>query len=268
MIIDAHTHIDRFELLGEDALDSALNEIQSHKIFSVSNSMDLPSYERNREIANACSYVLPIFGVHPWHAGQYVDRLESLEEAIESTPMIGEIGLDTFFVDDESEYPKQRKVLDYFFAASKRQDKIVNLHTKGAEETVYGLLKEFELTRVIIHWYSGPMDVFEKLVDIGCYFTIGIEALHSEHVQAIARSVPLDRLLTETDNPGGPKEFLGKWGSPMLIEDVVVKVAELRNVSNEELIALVQSNMLNLIDDDPWFRDTNLILLENWENNA
>jgi TatD DNase family protein len=269
MLIDAHTHIDRFELTGEDALASALDEIHSRKIFSVSNSMDLSSYDRNREIASTCAYVLPIFGVHPWNASHYVNCLESMDEAIDESPMIGEIGLDTFFVDDESEYPKQRKVLEYFFAASKQLNKIVNLHTKGAEETVYDLVKEFEIPRVIVHWYSGPLDVFEKLADIGCYFTVGIEALYSEHVQTIARSVPSDRLLTETDNPGGPKAFIGNWGTPGLIEDVVQKVAKLRDLSSDEaLMALVRSNLLNLIGDDPGFRDTNLALLLDEENDV
>jgi TatD DNase family protein len=225
MLIDAHVHVDRFEILGADVLTSALGEIDSRKIFTISNSMDPASYTRNQEIAEGSNTILPIFGVHPWNAGQYVDRLESLDAAIESSPMIGEIGLDTFFVDDESEYPKQRKVLEYFFAASHRQKKVVNLHTKGAEETIFNLLQDFDLTRVIVHWYSGPMDVFEKLAGMGCYFTVGVEAMFSEHVQTIARSVPSGQLLTETDNPGGPTDFLGRPGTPRLIEKIVDQVA-------------------------------------------
>ena len=266
MLIDAHVHVDRFEMVGEGALASALDEINSHKIFTISNSMDLPSYERNRQIAEECEYILPIFGIHPWNASQYVDRLEDLDDAIDSSSMIGEIGLDFYFVDDESEYPNQRKVLEYFFAVSKSQNKIVNLHTKGAEESILDLLKEFDLPRVIIHWYSGPIDVFNKMADMGFYFTIGIEALYSEHIQEIARTVPSDQLLTETDNPGGPKDFIGGSGTPRLIEDVVDKVAELRNAKREEIISLVQSNLLHLIGDDPWFMDIDLAILESWEN--
>ena len=151
MLIDAHVHVDRFEMVGEGALASALHDINSRKIFSISNSMDLSSYERNKQIAEECKYILPIFGIHPWNASQHVDRLGDLDDAIDSSSMLGEIGLDFYFVDDESEYPNQRKVLEYFFAASKSQNKIVNLHTKGAEESILGLLKEFDLPRVIIH---------------------------------------------------------------------------------------------------------------------
>lgn len=268
MLIDAHAHVDRFEIAGEGALASALDEINSRKIYTISNSMDLVSYERNRQIAEECEYILPIFGIHPWNASQYVNHLGKLDEVIESSSMIGEIGLDFYFVGDESEYPNQRKVLEYFFAASKSQNKIVNLHTKGAEESILDQLKEFDLPRVIIHWYSGPFDVFKKMADMGIYFTIGIEALYSEHIQAIARSVPADQLLTETDNPGGPRNFVGAPGTPRLIEDVVDKVAELRNAKREEIISLVQTNLLRLIGDDPWFMDTNLTVLGSRENGA
>ena len=182
--------------------------------------------------------------------------------------MIGEIGLDFYYVGDESEYPNQRKVLEYFFAASKSQNKIVNLHTKGAEESILDLLKEYDHPRVIIHWYSGPFDIFNKMADMGFYFTIGIEALYSEHIQAIVRTLPSDQLLTETDNPGGPRNFIGAPGTPRLIEDVVDKVAELRNAKREEIISLVQTNLLRLIGDDPWFMDTNLTILGSRENGA
>jgi TatD DNase family protein len=261
MLIDAHVHLDRFELVGVGALSSALDEINSRRIFTISNSMDLSSYEKNKQIAEECEYVLPIFGIHPWNASQYVDRLQDLDDAIESSSMIGEIGLDFYFVDDEAQYPKQKKVLEYFFAASKSQNKIVNLHTKGAEESILEMLREFDLPRVIVHWYSGPLDVFNKMADLGVYFTIGIEALYSEHIQAITRSVPSDQLLTETDNPGGPKDFIGGPGTPQLIEDVVNEVAKLRCSKSEEIISLVKSNLLTLIDDDPSFSDLDLVLV-------
>jgi TatD DNase family protein len=176
--------------------------------------------------------------------------------------MIGEVGLDFFFIEDESEYPNQVKVLEYFLAACKAQHKIVNLHTKGAEEAIVALLKEFDLSRVIVHWYSGPFEIFEKLSDMGFYFTIGIEVIYSEHIQAIARSVPLEQMLTETDNPGGPKSFIGEPGMPRLIEDVVDKLAALRKTRREEILSIVQTNLLKLIGDDPWFEGTNLYLLK------
>jgi TatD DNase family protein len=85
MLIDAHSHVDRYGLVHEHALQSALAEIAQHRILTISNSMDLPSYRRNLEISEECDLVLPVFGVHPWNAPEYANRLQDLSEAVEAT---------------------------------------------------------------------------------------------------------------------------------------------------------------------------------------
>ncbi len=251
MLVDAHSHVDRYDLVGKGVLVSALEEITQHRIFTISNSMDLPSYRRNLAIGEMCGLVLPIFGVHPWNAPQYAHRLEDLRDAIEQSPMTGEIGLDYYFVKDATEYPEQRRVFEFFLAAAGEQGKIVNLHTKGAEEAVLELLDRYDISRAIVHWYSGPLDIFRELAARGVYFTIGVEVLYSEHIQTIAREIPMGRLLTETDNPGGPKGFIGGPGTPILVREVVQGLAEVRGTSVETIVQTVHANLLQLIGDIP-----------------
>ncbi|UCD57036.1 MAG: TatD family hydrolase, partial [Candidatus Hydrogenedentota bacterium] len=107
-----------------------------------------------------------------------------------------------------------------------------------------------------VHWYSGPLDVFHELVAEGTYFTIGFEVLHSEHIRTIARELPSEQLLTETDNPGGPSWLTGKPGMPLLIGDVVQALADLKKTSAEAVIQTVETNFAKLIRDDPWLRET------------
>jgi TatD DNase family protein len=246
VLIDAHAHVDRYG----DALPAALREIERHQIFTLSNSMGLESYQRNLEIAAECSWVLPIFGVHPWNAVEYATRLEDLREAIATSPMLGEIGLDHYFVKDSSEYPAQRTVFEFFLAAAKGQSKVVHLHTKGAEAEVLDLLRQFGLQRMVVHWYSGPLDTFRELLALGAYFTVGVEMLYSEHIRTIARELPVERLLTETDNPGGPKSLIGRLGMPALIQDVVEGLADLREMSTTAIEQAVQANLARLTQDD------------------
>lgn len=252
MLIDAHSHLDRYQ----DALEAALEEIAQHRIFTISNSMDPCSYEENLRIAETCDLVLPTFGVHPWNAPEHVDHLEDLRVAIEQSPLLGEIGLDYHFVEDASQYPAQRKVLEFFLAAASEQGRIVNLHTKGAEKEVLRLLDYYNIQRAIVHWYSGPLDVFHELVARGTYFTVGVEVLYSEHIQIIAQALPWEQLLTETDNPGGPKWLTGKVGMPLLIRDVVQAIAELRKTTGQAIIQRVQANFVSLIQDDPWLSES------------
>ena len=251
MLIDAHAHLDRYE----DALNPALQEIERHNILTVSNSMDIESYQRNLEIASMCKWVLPVFGVHPWNAPKYVDNLKDLHTAIDHSPMLGEIGLDHHFVEDTSLYPAQRMVFEFFLAAARDQNKVVNLHTKGAEQEILNLLDRYDIHRAIVHWYSGPLDVLRKWIARGSYFTIGVEVLYSEHIQTIAREVPAGQLLTETDNPGGQKSLIGKPGMPVVIREVVEALAKLRDTSPEIIVHTIESNFARCVREDPWLSE-------------
>jgi TatD DNase family protein len=74
------------------------------------------------------------------------------------------------------------------------------------------------------------------------HFTIGAEVLYSEHIQMLAREAPLGQLLTETDNPGGPKEFLGRAGMPTLVREIAQKIAEVRETTVEAATQSVHSS--------------------------
>jgi TatD DNase family protein len=256
MLIDAHAHLDRYG----DGLASALEEITRHRIFTVSSSMDLGSYVRNLKIGGMCEFVLPTFGVHPWNAPEYAGCLSDLGQAAGESPMLGEIGLDHHFVTDVSQYPAQREVFEFFLATARDQEKIVVLHTKGAESEILELLDQYSIQRAIVHWYSGPLDVFRELTARRAYFTMGVEVLYSEHIQAIARELPSDLLLTETDNPGGPRSLTGVLGMPRLILDVVQALAQLRATTNGAIVQTVQNNFVRLIADDPWLSQSHTLL--------
>ena len=248
MLIDAHCHLDRY---GEN-LAYVLEQIEQHRIFTITNSMDLPSYQQNVKIAATSDLILPVFGIHPWNASEYVGCLDDLNGAISESPMIGEIGLDYYFVTETSRYDDQRRVFEYFLRAASRQKKIVIVHTKGAESETFQLLKKYDTERVVIHWYSGPWHVLEAMVEHGFCFTIGVEVLLSRHIQHIAEYLPAELILTETDNPGGNESLTGNVGTPTLVKDVIGKLAEIRGTSDQVIITTVQNNLIGLGDNDPW----------------
>jgi TatD DNase family protein len=165
-------------------------------------------------------------------------------------------------VKDASTYPAQRKVLEYFIAAAAEQKKFVNLHTKAGEKEILDLLVKYDLRRAIIHWYSGPLDILKAMIDFGCYFTIGVEVHHSDHIKEIAKLIPDHLLLTETDNPGALK-WLNKndeIGMPTAIQNVVDKVAELRQSTSAHVKQLIHANFARMIEDDRWLDDIRPVL--------
>ena len=258
MLIDAHVHLDKYG----DLLDAALNEIETHRIFTVATAMDVPSYIELQKIGERSDLVLPTFGIHPRRAAEYAGRLREIGPYIEMSPAIGEIGLDFHWVKDTSTYPAQKKVLEYFIAAAAEQKKFVNLHTKAGEKQILDLLERYDLKRAIIHWYSGPMDILRAMIEYGCYFTIGVEVLYSDYIKEIARAIPYHLLLTETDNPGALRwlKKTDEVGMPMAINEVIEAVAELRQSRPERIIELVDRNFAELIAGDPWLRKISAII--------
>jgi len=250
MLIDAHAHLDGYDELGPAALDSALEEIARLRIFTIANSMDVPSYERNLEIAARSPWVLPAFGIHPWNAQRYAGRTRELAGPMEQSPVFGEIGLDRFFVRDRSRYPAQQEVFEFFLGAAREQGKAVIVHVKGAEREALETLDRFSLPRVVIHWYSGPFGVFREMVGRGFYFTVGCEVMRLKKIRKIAREVPADRLLTETDNPGGPESVFGRPGTPAIMLEIVRALAEVRGQKAEDVASAVRTNLAQLFSAD------------------
>ena len=258
MLIDAHVHLDKYD----DLTDEALRQIDEERIFTVATAMDVPSYLQLREIADRSALVLPTFGIHPKRAPEYATRLSELGPLIEQSPAIGEIGLDFHWVKDSSEYPAQLKVIEYFLAAAREQNKFVNLHTKGAEKKILELLEHYDIKRAIIHWYSGPLDILRAMAQFGAYFTVGVEVLYSDTIRAIAKKIPDHLLLTETDNPGGLKWLKGVGGMPKDIEKVVDAIAAVRSSSPASITRTIQENFLHMMKDDPWLQDVRALLQE------
>lgn len=243
MLTDAHVHINEY---GEK-LPKALEQIREHSICTLAVSMDIPTFHETLRIAGLEPLVIPSFGIHPWNAWKYEERLDELPDLLELAPAIGEIGLDHRFEKDPSRFPPQYPVFDFFLEAAERTGKLVNLHTSGAESQILGFLKQRKLPALIVHWYSGPLHYVQDYLELGAYFTIGADIKKSEKSRKLARDLPEDRLLTETDNPGGWEWLHGETGLPILIDSVEAELARVRGVPRNKLSANVSKNFGNVL---------------------
>jgi TatD DNase family protein len=242
-MIDAHVHMDLFH---ED-LPEALRQIRGQEILTVGVAMDIPSFQETLRIAETEPLILPAFGVHPWEASRYGADLSMLDTYLDDALLIGEIGLDRHFVTHEKEYPIQELVFSYFLDAAEDRGRVVNLHTKGAEGVVLEHLLGRSLPGIIVHWYSGPLELVDQYLELGGYFSVGVEVLRSDHIRELARLIPEERLLTETDNPGGWEWMEGEMGLPDLVNRVEDALAEVRGVDRHDLSARITGNMAELL---------------------
>ncbi len=246
MYVDAHTHLDHY---SADEIKEVLAQIAHMPCKTWAVSMDLESWETTQRLTKGEPNILPTFGIHPWNAHTYAHRLDELDQATAESDHIGEIGLDFYWVKEKERWPKQEVVLDYFLKRAAEQNKIVNLHTKGAEELILAKLQQHKIQRAIIHWYSGDITTFDALVSYGCYFTFGVELQSNELIQACAKRCPADRLLTETDGPGGLEWLTGERAFPKHISNVVDLIGALRGRRSVEIRQVLCGNFSTLTDD-------------------
>ena len=243
MYIDSHTHLDFFN----ENIDKAIEDINKNKILTIANSMDIKSYIKNKEYSKRSKYIIPVFGIHPWKAHEFNGQLKDLIPYIEESKLIGEIGLDFFWVEDTSTYKKQREVFNFILSESIKRNKVVTIHTKGAEEKICEELSKSNYDKVLIHWYSGSLETLEKLINLGCYFTISVDIGYSDLVTKILNLIPLDKLLVETDGPTALEWVNGEKAYPSYIKEVVKKIGEIKMINEDELRRIINNNYCNLI---------------------
>ncbi|MBT3362620.1 MAG: TatD family hydrolase [Chloroflexi bacterium] len=245
MLIEAHCHLNAYARKSfGGTLAPVIQEIERNKILTMANSMDFTSYKINKRIGRMCGYVIPSFGIHPWNAYKYTGKLDMIREMIRKTRIIGEIGLDHLLVKDASRYPAQQEIFELFLSES--ADRMLSVHSRGTDQLVLDLLKKYGSKRVVMHSYAGPLDILKKLIEQGYYFSIGPKVNLSEKIQEIVRTIPLDQLLTETDNPGGSATYTSKKPTPLFVRQVVEGIAECKNVPADDVEAQVESNFIKL----------------------
>lgn len=233
MYIDFHTHIDFYK---NYELQKVYDEIEKNNIKVISCAMDKKSYKQNLEFSIICPNIIPTFGIHPWKITNKVPDLDVYDNYIKNSKLIGEVGLDFHWVEDKSTFKPQVEVFKQFVKKAKTYDKYLNIHTKGAEELVYDILnKENMLEKSIIHWYSGDFYTLRKFVDANSYFTLSVDINYSEKSKEIARLIPIDHILAETDGPTALEWINNIYGMPNEIINVYNGICSIKNITIDEL---------------------------------
>jgi TatD DNase family protein len=191
-------------------------------------------------------------GVHPHEArlasNAVYDELRSLARA-SRLAAVGEIGLDFHY--DHSPRDVQREAFRRQVRLARELGLPVIIHTREADEETAALLEDEKAGDVggVIHCFTGGVALARRALDLGFYISFsGIVAFpRAEVIQEVARTVPLDRLLVETDSPFlAPPPHRGKRNEPAFVVEVARRVAALRNASLEEIGAASLANFQRL----------------------
>ncbi|MDL0430946.1 TatD family hydrolase [Marinobacter sp. TBZ242] len=248
-IIETHCHLD---YLKERPLEETLAEarrVNIERVITIAVSPE--NLATVRELSQSAPWVYGTQGVHPHDAEKYSDAAESEIRAHvvdDKIVAVGEIGLDYFY--DNADRNVQREVFRRQLQIACDTDRPVVIHSREADEDTIDILKEFEGTlkrRGVIHSFTSGPGLAQYALDEGwCLGFNGITTFNkAENVRDIVRMAPIGQILLETDAPFlTPVPYRGKENAPFYIPFVAEKIAEVKQLPLEDVLATTYDNSL------------------------
>ena len=245
-LVDSHCHINLLD--APDAmLESARNQGVKHFLCP---SVDLKTTAAVLAVADKHPDVSASIGIHP-------NELESIsvEDLIKlaahpKVVALGETGLDYYRLEDHDPSIQQNNFRHHIRAA-RELNKTLIVHTREAREDTITLLKEEKAQEVggVMHCFTENWEMAEQAMALNFYISFSgiVTFKNAVELQAIAKKVPLDRMLIETDAPWlAPMPYRGKPNEPQYVRYVVQKIAELRQESVEKICEATTLNFFTL----------------------
>ena len=246
MLIDSHAHLEMEEFDGdrEGVLRRALEAGLTH---IVTVGTDLQSSGKAIHLSEAHPFVFATVGFHP-HNAKDADRvaMKALASLAKNPRVVawGEIGLDFFW--RHSSPQTQMEVFERQLDLAAHLGLPVVIHSREADHEVLRVLRERgRQGKGVIHCFSGDYDLAMALIDLGYLISVpGIVTYRNASViRDVARRVPLERLLVETDAPFlAPIPFRGKRNEPAYVVHTVGKIAELRGMDAQAIARATSEN--------------------------
>jgi TatD DNase family protein len=245
-LVDAHVHLSDAQYAGhvEELVADAKN---AGVAALVTNSMDLETCKNDLALAEKYSgLVYPALGIHPWNVnalveGELEQTIDLIEQHKAAVKAIGEIGLDSKY---ETAREKQMMVFDRMLHLAESLELPVIIHSRGTTDKIVDMLPSYRLKRVLLHWFSYPMNALSRAVDNGYFITEGPPASYSNGIREVIEKAPLTNLLTETDGPVKywKSPYNGQLTKPSFIRGVVEAVAEIKKMRVETVAEQIAKN--------------------------
>ncbi|MGQ9602525.1 MAG: TatD family hydrolase [Candidatus Bipolaricaulia bacterium] len=260
-LIDVHAHLDRFPLEEQSAVLEQAKRTGVRWIITA--GMDLRSSQEAIELAR--EGVLAAVGIHPWVAAEglpegFQEEIRRLARKGAAVAAIGEVGLDfvdnvftgvTYHDNAALRRAQERAFREQLGLAGELRLPLI-LHCRGAYPIMISILREEKAHQVrgVVHNFSGDWEAARALLDMGFYLSFGGAITYPEAtaLHEVAREIPLDGLLTETDAPYMPLYLqLGERNEPANVAKVARALAELRGLETAELIGAVYKNFQSFL---------------------
>lgn len=246
--VDSHIHLSDVEYSG--CLNEIIAEAKWASVVAlVSNSMDLATSIGSLKLAEQYpNMVYASLGIHPWNVNslteeelQQVVKLISEQSKNRALVAIGEVGLDVKY---SKIWNKQVRVFDEMLRLAEKFDLPVIVHSYGTIDRIVEMLPSYNIIRVLLHWFSGPLKALAKVIEEGYYISEGPPVVYSSGIREVVKRIPLTNLLTETDGPVRffKPPFKGERTTPSFLPMVVKAIAEIKHLDAEVVAEQILKN--------------------------
>jgi TatD DNase family protein len=244
MLIDTHCHL-FFDELKED-LSSVLKRAADLGVTKfICVGTNIKDSKESYNLALDYENIFSTAGVHPHDteevAENYIDELYNLLKN-KKVVAVGEIGLDYF--KELSDISVQKKIFAEQLELAQKINKPIVFHNRDSDDDIINTLSEFPNVYGVAHCFSSTYDVAKKLIDMGFYISFsGNLTFKNSHLPDVAKRLPIDRLLVETDSPFlSPVPHRGKTNEPGRARFVADLLARLHNLSINEVAQITTTN--------------------------
>lgn len=253
LLVDSHCHLDRLDLTPFDGdLEGALANAREHGVgHMLCVCIDLEHFQDVLTPAQQHANIFASVGVHPnEQGGQEPDVKTLVEMASEPNVIaIGETGLDYFRSEGDLEWQRER--FRTHIAAAKQTGKPLIIHMREATEDTLRIMQEESAGDVggVMHCFAEDWAAARAALDLDFYISFsGIVTFNSaKTLKEVAKQVPLDRMLVETDSPYlAPTPYRGKSNQPAYVKYVAEHIATLRGTSLEAISEATTENFFRL----------------------
>ncbi|AMX02502.1 TatD family hydrolase [Microbulbifer thermotolerans] len=253
MLVDSHCHLDRLKLDNFNGdLDVVLDLARDRgvgKFLCVGISLD--NADRVVDLASRYEDVVCSVGVHPLDVDSGLADVGMLMALAQRPKVValGETGLD-YYYSSETKQVQQQSFIAHLEAAG-RSGLPVIVHTRNARKDTIDLLREHANRECagVLHCFTESWDMARAALDLNFYISLSgiVTFKNAEELRDVARKLPLDRLLVETDSPYlAPVPYRGKPNIPAYVREVAEFIAELRGIAFEQLAEITTENFYRL----------------------
>jgi TatD DNase family protein len=254
VLVDSHCHLD-FDVFDDDRQETIQRARDAGVATMVTICTRVTRFAEIRAIAESDENIWCSVGIHPHQAEE--EPVVSVEDLVSRAAHpkvigIGETGLDYYY--DNSPRELQKTSFRTHIAAARETGLPLIVHTRDADEDMADILED-EMEKGafpgVLHCFSSGRRLAERALDIGFYVSLSgiVTFKNAEDLRDIAKDVPLDRILVETDSPFlAPIPNRGKRNEPAFVADTAARVAELKGVDNLILSNASTENFFRLFN--------------------